>query len=235
MHPTSSLLRRGGWLVSVAAVAALAGCASGPSTYTASVQSYASMAGVPLPTTYRLELLPSQIQHQQNFAVIANAAQQALDSVGLQKAANPTQAHLVAQIDAISVVNPSTSSYDPALYGPPGVYGWGYGQPWAPGPWGSGPWGGWGMDSGWGMTASFPVYHRSVNIVLRNAKTQSIVYETSAQYNDMQTRDPQIWRVLFGAALNDFPNPPQGVRQVDTTLLPAASAPTAPAPAATRQ
>ena len=133
MPSTSSLLRRSSWLLSIAATAALVGCASGPTTYTASVQSYASMAGVQLPTTYRIELLPSQIQHQQNFSLIANAAQQALNSVGLQQAANPTQAHLVAQIDAISVVNQRSPGYDPALYGPPGVYGWGYGQPWAPG------------------------------------------------------------------------------------------------------
>ena len=69
--------------------------------------------------------------------------------------------------------------------------------------------------------------HRSVNLVMRDAKTQRIVYETSAQYNDMQGNDPQIWGILFSSALNDFPNPPQGVRQVQTTIAPAT--PTAPA------
>lgn len=224
MRPTSSFLRRGSWILSLAATAALVGCASGPATYQASVQSYASMAGIQLPTTYRIELLPSQIQHQQNFSVIANAAQQALQRVGLQPAANPAHAHLVVQIDAISVANRSAPSYNAA----PGVYGWGFGRPWAQGPWGPGPWMGPGPDPllGWAMDPTFPVTHRSVNVVMRNAKTQGIVYETSAQYNDMQMQDPQIWNMLFNAALNDFPNPPQGVRQVQATVAPMPTAAT---------
>ena len=230
MSQASAWLRRSSSLFVVAATAALVGCASGPTTYTASVQSYASMAGVALPTTYRIELLPSQIRNQDNFAVIENAASAALESVGLQKAANPTQAHLVVQIDAISVVNPSAPNYNPALYGPPGMYGWGFGHPWAPGPWGAGPWGGPGPHL-WNAESAFPIIHRSVNVVMRNAKTQGIVYETSAQYNDMQSQDPQIWSMLFSAALNDFPNPPQGVRQVQTTVVPP-TAPHATAPAA---
>lgn len=229
MHSSSSLLRRGSTLLAIAATAALVGCASGPTTYTASVQSYASMASVQLPTTYRIELLPSQIRNQDNFAVIENAAAAALNSVGLQKAANPTQAHLVVQIDAISVVNPSAPGYDPALYGPPGMYGWGFGHPWAPGPWGAGPWGGPGPGM-WAAESAFPIIHRSVNVVMRNAKTQGIVYETSAQYNDMQSQDPQIWTMLFSAALNDFPNPPQGVRQVQTTIVPPTTATNAATP-----
>ena len=102
MRTTSSLL------LSLAAAALLAGCASGPTTYTTSVQSYSGMAGVQLPTTYRIELLPSQVQNQQSFGVIEASAQQALDQVGLRPAADPTQAHLVVQIDAISVANTTT-------------------------------------------------------------------------------------------------------------------------------
>lgn len=222
MHTSSALLRRGCYLLGIAATAALVGCASGPTTYTASVQSYSSMANVQLPTTYRIQLLPSQISNQDSFAVIENAASNALNNVGLQKAADPTQAHLVVQIDAISVVDPSAPGYNPALYGPPGMYGWGFGHPWAPGPWGAGPWGGPGPYM-WTPAVSFPIIHRSVNLVMRNAKTQGIVYETSAQYNDMQSNDPQIWGILFASALNGFPNPPQGVRQVQTVIQPPAA------------
>ena len=220
MRTTSSLL------LSLAAAALLAGCASGPTTYTTSVQSYSGMAGVQLPTTYRSELLPSQVQNQQSFGVIEASAQQALDQVGLRPAADPTQAHLVVQIDAISVANTTTPYNDSAFYAPPGVYGWGYGRPWTPGPWGPGPFGP-GPAMAWATDFPSTVYHRSVNLVMRDAKTQRIVYETSAQYNDMQGNDPQIWGILFSSALNDFPNPPQGVRQVQTTIAPAT--PTAPA------
>lgn len=226
MCPKSSLLRRSSLLLGMAATAVLVGCASGPSTYTTSVQSYSGMTGIQLPTTYRIELLPSQIQHQQDFGVIENAAQQALNKVGLQAAANPTEAHLVVQIDAINVADRSAPpAYDAAYYGGPGVYGWGFGRPWTPGPWGPGPFGP-GPAMGWAMDFPTTVFHRSVNLVMRDAKTQRIVYETSAQYNDTQSNDPQIWGILFNSALNDFPNPPQGVRQVQITVTP--PAPVAP-------
>jgi hypothetical protein len=88
----------------------------------------------------------------------------------------------------------------------------------------------------------------AVSIVMRNATTQQIVYETSAQRQDVWTDDPAIFGVLFDAALTGFPNPPRGSRVVRTTIGPvqqdgapaqppapvapaAPSAPATPAPA----
>ena len=72
------------------------------------------------------------------------------------------------------------------------------------------------------------VYLRAVKLVLRDAQSQRIVYETSAQYDEVRVNDDTIWQVLFDAALTGFPAPPAGPRQV--TLLPApAAAPQAPA------
>lgn len=234
MQSIPSFLRRCCSWSALAATAFLVGCASGPVTYTTSVQSYSSMAGITLPNTYRLELLPSQIQNQQNFAVVEIQAQKALSNVGLQPAADPAQAPLVVQIDAISAASPSGPAYAP-YYGPASVYGWGFGRPWTPGPWGPGPWGHgpWGGPAvGWAFDAPPTIYHRSVNLVIRDAKNQRIVYETSAQYNDLRANDSMIWGLLFNAALNDFPNPPQGVRQVQTTVTPIPATPAShPAPA----
>jgi len=68
--------------------------------------------------------------------------------------------------------------------------------------------------------------------VLRDQKTQKIVYETSAAYDEVWMDDNVIWNVLFDAALTDFPNPSQGTRTVRTLLQPVpASAKAAPTPA----
>jgi hypothetical protein len=53
-------------------------------------------------------------------------------------------------------------------------------------------------------------YYRAVSIVMRDIKTQQIVYETSAQRQDVWTDDPAIFGILFDAALTGFPKPPQG-------------------------
>lgn len=100
--PTHLLhLSRSRWLVAalVGATLALGGCASGPRTITSQVQSYASMQQVRLPTTYRMEILPSQEQ-QTSFSQIEYAAQEALQRVGLKRAAQPEQARLVVQVGA---------------------------------------------------------------------------------------------------------------------------------------
>ena len=74
------------------------------------------------------------------------------------------------------------------------------------------------------------VYLRAVKLVLRDAQSQRIVYETSAQYDEVRVNDDTIWQVLFDAALTGFPAPPAGPRQV--TLLPAPAPAEAPAPQA---
>lgn len=201
---------RARWLAAalVMAAFALGGCASGPRTITSQVQSYASMQQVRLPTTYRMEILPSQEQ-QTSFSQIEYAAQEALQRAGLKRAAQPEQARLVVQVGAsASQGRAYHPSYDPYFYGGP-RFGWGLGY-------GGGWHGSWGMR--WMMDTPPMVYLRAVKLVLRDAQSQRIVYETSAQHDEVSVDDSRIWQVLFDAALSDFPNPPQGPRQVQTTL-----------------
>lgn len=211
------------------ATAVLAGCASGPRQITSSVQTYASMAGVKLPTTYRMELLPSQSQ-QASFARVEAAAEKALQRVGLTRDPRPDLARLVVQVGATATQGRAYHpAYDDWFYGP--RFGWGMGF--------GGPRMGFGMH--WMDTPPL-VYYRGVKLVLRDQQTQQIVYETSAAYDEVWMDDNVIWNILFDAALSDFPNPPQGSRTVRTTLTPIAkpatntpaSAPatTAPTPAA---
>jgi hypothetical protein len=72
------------------------------------------------------------------------------------------------------------------------------------------------------MGAPTPLYRRSVSMVLRSARDQTVVYETSAVHEDVWVSDPGVYGVLFDAALQGFPAPPAGPRQVRLPLgLPA--------------
>ena len=53
---------------------------------------------------------------------------------------------------------------------------------------------------------------------MRDANTQAVVYETSAVHEDVWVSDPAVYGVLFDAALDGFPKPPQGPRQVRLPL-----------------
>ena len=205
MNHSTSTARRWGIAAVLAVAAVLAGCATGPRELTTSVQTYANMSGVALPATYRMEILPSQAQ-QQSFARIEAAAQQALQRVGLTRDSRPDLARLVVQIGATANQG---RAYHPAYndwyYGPRFGFGMGFGGPRV------------GMGMSW-MDAPPMVYYRAIQLVIRDAKTQQIVYETSAEYDEVRMYDPIIWNVLFDAALSDFPNAPKGNRQVRTTI-----------------
>ena len=174
------------------------------------MQSFSTLAAVPAPATYRIERLPSQ--QAPSFDPIATLAEQALARAGLQRddAAPRLLVQLGVQADAVP-------RYDPFRpYGPYGAYG--------PGPWGMGGWygRGWGVHGVWRFGEPTPLHRRAVSIVMRDASTQAVVYETSAVHEDVWVSDPTVYGVLFDAALNGFPKPPQGPRQVRVPLAPAA-------------
>jgi hypothetical protein len=139
----------------------------------------------------------------------------------LQRAPHPEQAKLVVQVGASAGEGRAQHpTWDPYYYGPRFGWGLGYGGGW---------YSGWNMH--WMMMDTPPrVYLRAVKLVLRDAQSQRIVYETSAQYDEVRVNDDTIWQVLFDAALTGFPAPPAGPRQV--TLLPAPAPAEAPAPQA---
>ncbi|MBS0505974.1 MAG: hypothetical protein JSR53_01190 [Proteobacteria bacterium] len=183
------------------ATALLAGCA-GPRLVQSDVSSYSTLTTLPSPPTYRIERLPSQQLHAAAFAPIEAQAEAALARVGLRR--DDAQPSLVAQLGAEGgYATPRAWPY----YGPDPFYGrWGYGR-------------GWGWGPGWVMDAPPTLYHRKVSLVLRNAQTQQVVYETSATYEDVWTKDPAIYGVLFDQALSGFPQPPQGPRSVRTEVM----------------
>lgn len=204
-----------------AAAALLAGCAS-TRVVDSDVRSFSTLTALPSPATYRLERLPSQTAYATSFAAIESLAQQSLARVGLQR--DDANARLVLQLGAQgSYVHPAYWPYysDPFY----GSFGWGFGY---------GGRGGWGLGGGWMMDRPPTLHRREVSLVLRDAASQQIVYETSAVYEDVWTSDPAIFGILFDAALTGFPQPPNGPRTVRTTIGPveqrgAATAPQTPA------
>lgn len=199
------------------AAIALAGC-SGLRVVDARVQSYSTLSALPTPPSYRIERLPSQQNPQ--FDAIAALADQALARVGLH--ADAAAPRLLVQIGLQAGSVPRAGGWPPyppfgtqVFYGPP---------PWS-GHWVWG-WGGWGWNdcnpwytrSLWCMGPPAPLHRRAVSLLLRDATTQAIVYESSAVHEDVWVRDPAVYGLLFDAALNGFPAPPAGARALRLAL-----------------
>ena len=182
-------------LILCTAAAVLAGCSTGPRIVEGQVQSFSTLAAMPAPTTYRLERLPSQ--QTPSFEPIAALAEQALARVGLTR--DDAAPRLLVQI---GVQADTVPRYDP--YPAWGFGGW-YGR-------------GWGMQGAWRFGELPPLHRRAVSLMVRDAATQTVVYETSAVHEDVWVSDPAVFGVLFDAALNGFPKPPPGGRQVRLPL-----------------
>lgn len=209
-------------LAALTATALLAGCST-VREVNSTVQSFSALNTIPVPATYRLETLPSQ-QGQVNFAAVEAQAQHALARVGLTR--DDSHASLVVQISAMARYARDWASwpyYDP-YWGPRWGWGMSYGR-------------GFGWGFGGGMMFNEPPleYYRAVSIVMRDIKTQQIVYETSAQRQDVWTDDPAIFGILFDAALTGFPKPPQGQRNVRTVIQPPGAQPASGTPATPAQ
>ncbi len=193
------------YAIALTATALLTGCAS-VREVNSTVQSYSTLETLPTPPAYKLELLPSQ-KDEIHFGAIEAQAQQALARVGLVR--DDSQARLVVQISAVARYARDYASWP--YYNSPWVPRFGFGM-------------GFGRGVGWGFGGSAmfdgpPLeYYRAVSVVMRDIKTQQIVYETSAQRQDVWTSDPAIFGVLFDAALTGFPKPPSGTRTVRTIL-----------------
>lgn len=181
---------------------ALAGCATFRDV-DSTVQSYSTITTLPVPATFRIEPLPSQ-QQDATFVAIARMTCTALQHVGLQR--DDAQATLVITIRT------------QASYATPG---WPH-DPWFI--WGSGRYGSrHGGITARAMLRDAPpsMYRRSLQLLMRDTRTQQVVYETSALHEDVWTQDPEIYGVLAQAALQGFPHPPTGTRHV---VLPFGSA-----------
>lgn len=196
----------------------LAGCA-GLQRVDNTVQSYARWesptgatttgpAQVPAtPQRYRFERLPSQrdgasADGQDRLEAMAR---QALASRGWTTAATDADARWSVQVTA-STVRVGR-------------------DPW------NDPWSGWRFHSQivagnghvffapmFGFPMESPSYQRQVTLLIREAASGRVVYETRAHHDSRWNSTPALWQAMLEAALRDFPAPPDGPRQVTVEL-----------------
>lgn len=186
-----------------AAAAVLSGCAS---TYLLDnqVQSFSQLSALPAPATYRFERSLSQQ---------ADPAQQALEAL-----ADPAlhQAGL-RRDDAAPRYSVQVGARTERRLSP-------YADPWDRWPWGWGG-GGWGVGLGGrhfglGFGGPWPRgdsywFHREVSVVVREIASNRVVYETHAVNDGPWFDNRTVLPAMFQAAMQGFPNPPQGPRRVD--------------------
>jgi hypothetical protein len=193
--------------------AGLAGCATSW-VVDSDVKSFSSLGTVAPGATYRFDRLPSQQAdgaRQESLEAMAGAA---LDKAGLRR--DDARPQYTAQIGARVTAGLSPWA-DPWLYNGPWGYGYGgygyYGRRWYGGGWYGGP--------AFAPPAN-PWYEREVSVVLREAGSNRVVYETRARNDGPYTSSAAILPVMFEAALQGFPNPPHGERRVNLELSPTA-------------
>lgn len=202
-------------------LATLSGCAS---VYLVdnSVQSFArwtdaaaasAPAAVPqAPQRYRFERLPSQTETQVAAGQdeLERLARAALAKLGWTLADAGAPAPWTVQVTAGTLRLPRA--------------------PWED-PWG-GYWGGFGFPArDYVVTASgqiiwapvfmrmeMPYYQRKVSLLIRQAGSGQVVYETHAAHDGRWNSTPELWSAMLDAALRDFPAPPAGTRQVNVEV-----------------
>lgn len=210
--------QRAAALTALTGVLLLGGCAGGVIRLENDVRSYADWTASgtgavlrPAPgDLYRIERRPSQRQDPapQREAIEA-LARDALERVGLRAAPDPLPAGLPAprwsvELGAHSIRLPHApwdEPYRPAYgmslgIGHVGRHGSiGFGMPLFPAP-------------------AVPYYQREVSVVLRDARSGRVVYETSAAHDGPWADSPTLWAALYDAALQGFPQPPAGPRRI---------------------
>ncbi len=192
-------------LVCLLAAGWLSGCAS---VYLVDnqVQSFARWSeaspSVPAaPQSYRFERLPSQAGDNAAQATLERLGTEALAAMGWTPAPEGAIAPWRVQVNASTVTLPHA--------------------PWesAPSPWRRGD----RMVSADGkvvymprfMEIESPFYQRKVSLVIRDAANGRVVYETQAAHDGRWGGSEPLWGAMLNAALQGFPQAPEGPRQVN--------------------
>lgn len=198
-----------------AVVLMLAGCAGVPQL-TSEVRSFPQWPAQRAPGRYVFERLPSQEAKPERQAALEAACAPALAAAGFTPTALPEQADVSVQLTAAVSVNtrmrrdPFWPSFGP--YGPYGAYG-PYGRFSHVGPWG--PWGPFGPPG-----ADLPRVRAQLDVLVRDLKGKQVLYETHAVHERVGGFDARLLAPLCVAALDGFPVPAAGPREVTVTISP---------------
>ncbi|HWP20003.1 MAG TPA: DUF4136 domain-containing protein [Burkholderiaceae bacterium] len=192
------MTRRWGAAFGVACALVLAGCAT-PRLVESDVTSYTQWPEQRAPGSFAFERLPSQEARPDEQARVEALALPALEKLGFR------QVSPAAGPDVTIQVGVRATRYDRAPWDDPWPYaGWGLG-------WGYGRRSGVGVGLGWQIPSPYYVYDAAV--LIRDAKSKQVLYETHARH-DGRWADEQLQAALFEAALRDFPRPALSPRRV---------------------
>ncbi len=197
----------------VAATLVLAGCAS--VVVDSEVNAFSKMPPTPVPNaSYRFEVLPSQQAEAGRQAKLEAATQTALQKVGLTR--NDRAARYSVQVGVRSqvVARGGFPGYGDNGFGRYGRFGHPYWRNAHDGP---------GFYPGFGFYPPFypgasSSYRHEVTLLLRDVASQQVVFETQAVHEGFWRDTERLLPAMLDAALRDFPNPPQGVRQIEVQL-----------------
>jgi len=205
-------------------ILSLAGCAT-TWVVDSDVNTFSKLGAVPAGASYRFERLPSQQAAEPQQSQLEAMADVALQHAGLRRDdVKPSySAHISARVTA--AIAPWDDPWYSSGWGPrypfgPSYragFGVGYGRMWRGGGWG-------GAFYGPVLPPS-PWYLRELSVVLRELPSGRVVYETNARNEGPYPASGAVLPILFDAALQGFPNPLPGVRQVRIAIPPASMQP----------
>lgn len=189
-----------------ASVLALSGCAS---TYRVDnqVQSFSQLSPQAVPLPYRFERSLSQNAADPAQRQVEALADPVLHAAGFRRddAAPRYSVQVAARTER--VLSPYADPWD--------RWGWGWG-----GGWGLGYGGrhfGIGLGGPWPRSDAY-WFQREVSVVVRELASNRVVYETRAVNAGPWLDNRAVLPAMFDAALQGFPSPPAGPRQVNIHL-----------------
>jgi hypothetical protein len=210
------------YLIVIAALLILSGC-SGLRIVDSQVSAFSTLPAAPLAgAAWAFERLPSQ-QNLEGSADIRRskleaAAQQQLAAVGFAAQPSPAaQAQFTVQVAA------STQRLARGPFDDPEPWGY-FGSGWRGLP---------GRDyvvTGSGRVIYTPVHPpfaprynppwfvREVSLIIRDAKSKAVVYETQAKHEGNWADEEAVLPAMLQAALQGFPKPPEGKRMVNIEI-----------------
>ena len=179
-------------LCAIAVSVALGGCASTRRIDT-QVSSFATQT-VPLGAGYRFERLPSQQAHEPAQTQLETMTEHVLDQHGLRR--QDTNAALTVQIASSRLLQRIRIDG-----------GWGLpmghlsGYPHHPRP----------LFPGLGTQT---LYARQISLIVRDAASHQVLFETHVGSDTPWPDDDAVLPAMLEAALQDFPQPPTGMRRI---------------------
>jgi hypothetical protein len=196
---TLSALRTLRWLTAIVASVVLGGCAL-PRMIDSEVQSFAGTPAAVAGATYRFERLPSQQAQGAAHERVEALADVALGRVGLVR--NDAHARYSVQVEVAIV------QFQPAPRRKPHF-------------------GGTYIAADGTLFYSAPMlllepswYSHTVHLLMRDTGTAQVVFESTANFDGPWSDSANLLPAILEAALQGYPNPPQGLRKVVIELPP---------------